>query len=212
MSGNSTQLRSESSSPSESRLTFCPDERFLELRPVLDQHLAEAGETLAAENFASLLDSTMRRVIDLAFRDAHADEGTVWIADKTADSLVAAYNTGPNAETLVGRFRQPLNAGLISMVYANERPFLENKVAQNTKQDKSLDLLLKVHTSAMLAAPFYFMRACRGVVSCVQLAPAGSVAADAGFIEGDLGIVRHAAGILGSLIDFHILKALIGLS
>jgi hypothetical protein len=202
----------DSAKMKETRLTLLADERFSVLLPALGERLAIVGRSITADNFASMLDETMRRAIHVAFRDAHADEGTIWLVEEATDTLVAAYNTGLNAEKLVGHFKQPLDAGLISMVYANEQPFLENDVSRNSKQDKSLDSLLSLQTCAMIVSPFYFLEACRGVISCVQLTAAGAGYSGRGFDEEDKSAVCHAAATLGRLIDHRILRSIVGLS
>ena len=155
---------------------------------VLRESLASIGRSITAKNFASILDGTMRQLLHFAFEDAGASEGTVWLVEEATRTLVPAYNTGPDPDRVVGRFKQPLSAGLISMGFASEQPFLENQVLQNSRQDKSLDSLLSVQTLAMIAVPFYFLETCRGVVSCVQLRkPGTSGAASVGFDDGGQG-------------------------
>jgi hypothetical protein len=154
----------------------------------------------------------MRRIIGLAFEDAGASEGTVWILESATESLVPSYNTGPHADKLVGKFRQPLSAGLISMVFAAEQPFLENHVFENANHDKSVDSLLRLRTYAMIAVPLYFLGACRGIISCVQLTNLSSAPPDPkGFDEGAKARVCLAAGTLGRLIDYSVLKKTLGL-
>jgi hypothetical protein len=197
----------------ETRLTLLPCNRFTVLLPALHESLASIGRSITAENFASMLDRTMQRVIRSAFEDAGASEGTIWLVEEATRTLAPAYNTGPRAEGLVGRFKQPLGAGLISMVFVSEQPFLENQVFQNSSQDKSLDSLLSVQTMAMIATPFYFLEACRGVVSCVQLKiPGASEPTSPGFDESDKARVLHAAITLGRLIDHRLLRAALGLN
>lgn len=152
------------------------------------------------------------------FAEASADEGTVWLLDAVGEFLVPAWNTGPNAEKLVGKFKQPLNAGLICMVFSSEQPFLENEVWKNSRQSKLLDSMLEVQTSAMVAVPFYFLRACRGVVSCVKLdkpgADPGRKATEAGNSNGfrpeHLSHVQRATAVLSQLVELKLLSCTVG--
>lgn len=197
---------------SPSRLTLLPDERFAPLLPSLQECLASAVNSFTAENFASMLDDTMRRAIQLAFRQAGADEGTVWLVDEAKEALVPAYNTGPNAEQFVAKFRQPLDRGLVSMVFGNEKPFTENEVPKNAKQDKTLDSKLKVQTLAMIIVPFYFLDGCRGVISCVKLdVPGRKAAKPEGFPENAQTLLVHGATVLGRLLDLRVLSITLGL-
>lgn len=196
----------------ESRLSILPDERFGGLVYALEDRLTSIGRSIVPENMASVLDETMRRTIGVAFEDAGASEGTVWIVEPATESLAPAYNTGPSADKLVGKIRQPLNAGLISMVFAAEQPFLENQVFKDPKQDKSIDSILGQRTVAMIAVPLYFLGACRGVISCVQLANVSSSADDPrGFAEADKARVCLASAVLGRLIDYSLLRKTVGL-
>jgi len=194
-----------------SRLTLLPDGNFAPLLPELKGRLAVAAKSITPGNFASLLDTTMRREIHMAFDQAGASEGTVWLVEDESRALVPAYNTGPNAQKIVNQFHQPLTSGLISMVYASEQPFLENEVFQNAKQDKSLDTSLNVQTYAMIAVPFYFLDACRGVISCIVLRQPG--AAEPPVVRFDEAArlrVSHAATTMGRLIDYRVLQATLG--
>jgi hypothetical protein len=193
------------------RLNILPDPAFLSLKPVLSERLQQIAENLRPDQFGSLLDPLMRQTIARGFVEAGADEGTVWLPDQTGEFLVPAWNTGPQAERLVGKFKQPLNAGLICMVFSSEQPFLENEVWKNTRQSKLLDSMLEVQTNAMIAIPFYFLRACRGVVSCVQLNRPGRPAGP-GFCPQHLAHVQRAAALLSQLVELKLLSWTVGWS
>jgi hypothetical protein len=193
------------------RLTILPDPAFAELEPVLSERLAQIGASMRAGQFGSLLDPLMREVLQNGFSEAGADEGTVWLLDEAGENLMPAHNTGPDAEQLVGRFKQPLNTGLISMVFTSEQPFLENEVSKNARQSKLLDSLLQTQTSAMIAVPFYFLDDCRGVVSCVQLKPSGPRDADPpGFRSEHLAGIQRTAALLSRLVEFQLLSKTVG--
>lgn len=197
---------------SPSRLTLLPDERFAPLLLSLEERLSSAASSITAENFFSMLDDTMRRGLQLAFHQAGATEGTVWLVDGAKKALVPAYNTGPNAERFVAKFRQPLDRGLVSMVFGNEKPFTENEVPKNALQDKTLDSQLKVQTLAMIIVPLYFLDGCRGVISCVKLGMPGKKAAEAqGFPESAQALLVHGATVLGRLLDLRVLRTTLGL-
>lgn len=192
-------------------MNILADPAFLSLKPVLSERLEQIAESLRPEQFGSLLDPLMRQTIARGFREAGADEGTVWLPDQTGEYLVPAWNTGPQAGRLVGKFKQPLNAGLICMVFSSEQPFLENEVWKNTRQSKLLDSMLEVQTNAMIAVPFYFLRACRGVVSCVQLNKPGGKAGP-GFCPEHLAHVQRATALLSQLLELNLLSRTVGWS
>lgn len=192
------------------QLTIMPVRQFVELQSLLAGQLEELAASIEPPQFASLLDPLMRQTLAKGFAEAGADEGTVWLVDKAGENLVPAYNTGPQAEELVGAFKQPLRAGLVCMVFASEQPFLENEVWKNSQQSRLLDQKLGLQTWAMIAVPFYFMRRCRGVVSCVQLKRNPAEAAPAGFQPQNLKTVQQACAMLTQLIDFRLLSEAVG--
>ena len=202
------------------RLNILPDPAFLNLKTVLSERLERIAGSLQPEQFGSLIDPLMRQTMEHGFAQAGADEGTVWLLDHAGEFLVPAWNTGPNAEKLVGKFKQPLNAGLICMVFSSEQPFLENEVWKNSRQSKLLDSMLEVQTSAMIAVPFYFLRACRGVVSCVKLdkpnarpgRSATGVADSNGFRPDHLSHVQRATAVLSQLVELKLLSCTVGWS
>jgi len=196
--------------PMSERFNILPDSRFVGLKPALAERLAEARDAVQPANFVSLLDPLMREALRQGFEEAAASEGTVWLLDATGEHLAPAYNTGPNAAEIVGSFRQPLYHGLISMVFASEQPFVENDVSRNSQHSKLLDTALGQQTQALLAAPFYLFRECRGVVSCVQLQQAGpSRQGPAGFRPEALAVVQRATSIVTRLLEYRLLRRVV---
>jgi len=191
------------------RLNLLPDPAFAALKPALAARMAALGAEIHAEQFAHLLDPLLRKILQQGFTEAGAHEGTIWVVDAAGEFLVPAFNTGPHAAEMVGKFKQPLSAGLISMVFATEQPFLENEVSRNAQQSKLLDSQLQVQTHALIAVPFYLLNACRGVVSCVQLKSAGSVQ-PSGFRPEHLAGVQAATALLTRLIEYRLLSRTVG--
>jgi hypothetical protein len=193
------------------RCTIVPDPRFVELHAGLQERLAAIVKSVQPENFASLLDPLARDVLARGFADARAHEGTIWLPDAEGKHLVPAYNTGPDAEKIVGKFRQPLNAGLVCMVFASEQAIVENDVYKNARQSKMLDEALRVQTYALIAAPFHLLKACRGVISCVQLKRPQTRAEElTGFSFDHLTAIQRTAGLLSQLMELRLLSEVIG--
>jgi len=196
----------------DSRLTLLPDQSLVPFLPALQGRLAQVGHSINAQNFSSLLDGTMKQLVHGIVEGVGATEGAVWLVDRAEENLVIAYITGPNAQQLVGKFKQPLNSGLISMVFSSEQSFVENEVYKDALQDKTLDSTLHVRTYAMIAVPFYFLDACRGVASCVQLVSPESETASAKGFDGNHELAfRNAMVTLGRLIEHWAIKRTIGL-
>ena len=193
------------------RLNLLPDPALERLKPALAERLAAIGASIDAEQFRTLLDPLMRRVLQSGFIEAGAHEGTVWLLDGARENLVAAFNTGPDADKIMRGFKQPLNSGLICMVFASEQPFLENEIRRNAQQSRLLDTMLQTETHAMIAVPFYFLKSCRGVVSCVQRKTPGSGEPDPpGFQPAHLAIIEQTSAALSRLIDFRLLGQVTG--
>lgn len=192
--------------------TIVPDTDLEALRPALLERLGRIGSEMRAADIDSIFDALMREVLERGFAQAGAHEGTVWLLDETGENLAPALNTGPDAHRLMD-FKQPLNAGLISMVFSSEQSFLENEVWKNSGQSKVLDTLLGKKTCAMIAVPFCFLNACRGVISCVQLKSAGSMEPDpSGFRSEHLVSIQRTADILARFIELRVLRQIIGLN
>jgi hypothetical protein len=152
------------------RFNLLPDPKFFTQVSALEDRIFAAANLVNPDTFLDFADKVAIAALEQAFRTAGAEEGTIWLADRTEEVLTPVYNNGPRAEEWVGKFRQPMSAGLISTVFAAEQPFCENEVWRNAAQDRALDQRLAVRTEAMIAVPFYFARECRGVISCVKLA------------------------------------------
>jgi hypothetical protein len=199
------------------RLNFLPDERFLPLRSALKERLQKMADVLTPENLPAIFDLQIETVLREAFGRVGADEGSVWLLDPPKENLVIAYNTGSQASEIVG-FKQPVGSGIVSTSLASEQGFAENEVYRHELHSRLLDDKLHLTTYAMIVVPFYFLNACRGVISCVQLfnvrrepggpVPVGQV--PAGFDMEQLSVVKRASLIISDLIDYRLLRVTVG--
>jgi hypothetical protein len=195
------------------RSNFLANERFLPLRSILQDHLQRIAGTITPENFPEICSDLTWWLLKNSLNQAEADEGSVWIVDPEMKHLVISYNSGPNAANVVG-FRQSLEEGIVSLVFANEQSFVESEVYRNTRHSGILDEKLGVTTYAMMVVPFYFLNECRGVISAVKLmeatASAGKIFpkgnSPGAFDLDDLSALQNAALIIRDLIDYRLLK------
>jgi hypothetical protein len=198
------------------RVVILPDARLEGVKGAAMQAVAAAAGMIGAETFEGLLDPVIRGVVTGGgvpgtITHAGADEGTIWLADEEGEALVIAFNSGPNAGRLVNQYRQPLTAGLVSLVYASGRPLCEHGVYRNQSHDPTLDTQLKVRTCAMIVTPLYYGQQSRGVISCVQLQAEGSEGPEpAGFSHESLAVMELCAASVGRLIDYQLLTAVLG--
>jgi hypothetical protein len=199
------------------RANFLPEQRFIPLRPVLQEYLAKIGNAISPANFLSICDEMLVKFLTDIFERVSADEGSIWLLDEEKQHLVVAFNSGPNADKIVG-FKQPLNKGIISLVVASERAFIESNVYKNAKYSAALDEKLHNTTYAMIAVPLYFLNQVRGVISCVQLfdilvqqgepVPAGKT--PPGFKPEHLLAIQTASAVIKDLIDYRLLGTAVG--
>lgn len=146
-----------------------PDEELANMAGRVEERLRITADVLHDRGVKGFFDATMREILATSFSEVGADEGTLWLADSGQESLRPVFNSGPLAEEIVGQHIQPLNSGLVSMVYATEELFCEEQIYQNEEQSKKLDNKLGMLTCSMIAAPFYFGSRIRGVISAVKL-------------------------------------------
>jgi hypothetical protein len=195
------------------RSNFLPNEQFRPLRSILQDHLQRIAGTITPENFPGICNDRIWWLLKSSLDQAGADEGSVWIIDDEMKHLVISYNSGPNAANLVG-FRQGLEEGIVSLVFANEQSFVETEVYRNSQHSGILDDKLGVTTYAMMVVPFYFLNECRGVLSAVKLIEATATAGKivpkgnlpSAFAPDDLSTLQNAALIIRDLIDYRLLK------
>lgn len=199
------------------RANFLPEQRFAQMRPALQEYLAKLGAAVTPENFLSVCDEMILKLLKDAFARISADEGSIWLLDSEKQHLVVAYNSGPNTAKIMG-FKQPTTQGIVSLVVASENAFVENQVYKNAKHSATLDKKLHKTTYAMIAVPFYFLNEVRGVISCVQLLDVmvhdGQAAATgdlpAGFGPAELNAIQTISAVARDLIDYRLLGTAVG--
>lgn len=199
------------------RANFLPEPRFVPLRPALQEHLAKLGAAITPENFLSICDEMLLKLLKEAFARISADEGSIWLLDPEKQNLVVAFNSGPDTDKIMG-FKQPTSKGIVSLVVASEHAFVENQVYKNAKHSKVLDEKLNKVTYAMIVVPLYFLNEVRGVISCVQLqdaevrdgkaVPTGPT--PPGFRPPELNAIQTIAAVVRDLIDYRLLGTAVG--
>ena len=193
------------------RVTIIAAPEFTALRASLRSRIDAIHERITPENFGSLLTQQCRRLLHQSFDQIGADEGTIWLLDVDREHVIPVYNTGPNANRFVLQFRQPVSSGLIGMVVANHLPFVENDVPSNARQDGTLDRMLNVTTTALLAVPLSVSLGCVGVISAVKLTPRGEHQVKR-FSSDAIESVTFASGLIAQLLDYQILSGVVGWS
>lgn len=149
-----------------------PPERFEDVGRSLAAWAQEVTSALTPSEWAIWIDDLLQDEFREAVERAEATEGSLWVRDSEEPCLVPVFNTGEQADQIVGSFRQPIGQGLVSMVYETGLPLLENAVHGNRQQDGTLDRLLGVMTCSMVAVPFGCGGRVRGVLTAVKLKPA----------------------------------------
>ena len=185
---------------------FRPDPELSTGTPFLQQRLQERATLVDGAWLRSAPAALARTVIESAFVQCGASEGTIWLLRGAV--LVPATNTGPNAMSLIDQYEQPVERGLIGMVAVTEQAFCERDMRGNAQMDGTLDTRLGVQTTAMMAVPLSFGGALRGVVSCVQLAGQPDLRP---FGPEDLDLLERQVSAAGRLLDLALLESIMGL-
>ncbi len=173
----------------------------------LEKHLGHwIGATAPAQLIEWIDEASLGLLCD-AFLEAGGCEGTIWLFDENAGDLVAAYNSGEDAGSLVG-FRQPLGQGIISLVFVQQQPYCENEIQTSEGYDDTLDRKISKHTTAMIAVPFYFGFGLRGVISCVQLKEARRTRQ--GFRFADVETLSRVVNLVERLINESLFSTALG--
>lgn len=151
--------------------TWLPDADIVAAVPKIRDRVARRISTLATDRsyFDKFVDAPLRRMFALTLNAISASEGTLWVLNEEAGELVPRHNTGPEAETLILKYRQPLDRGIISTVLVTQRGVSEKLVYQNLAHDPTVNELLGNCTVHMIALPWFIGGDPAGVVSAVKL-------------------------------------------
>tara|TARA_R110000850_G_scaffold66959_29_gene148649 strand:+ start:4470 stop:5072 length:603 start_codon:yes stop_codon:yes gene_type:complete len=183
---------------------------FVRLGVDLEGHLESWIKSCEPGQLVGVLESGSIGLLRETFIQVGGCEGTVWLADQEEQNLVAVYNSGANADSLVG-FEQPIGSGIISMVYAQQQPYCENDIGASHGHDDTLDRKIAKHTTAMIAVPFYFAFGLRGVISCVQLQEVETATHHSGFGSAEVGVLSKTVNVVERLINETLLSSALGL-
>ena len=177
----------------------------------LIEHLESWIGTGTPTDLIGLFDEVAISLLREAFAHVGGCEGTVWLADSEEKYLIASYNSGDDADSLIG-FEQPIGSGIISMVFSQQQPYCENDIQASNGHDDTLDRKMSKHTTALLAVPLYFAFGLRGVISCVQLEEVENGVGKNGFSSADIEALALVSNVVERLVNETLLSSALGLS
>ena len=122
------------------------------------------------------------------------------------NSLAAVLGFGPHAKHFVGVYEQPLERGIISLVYVSGQAVCENAISSNPDHSPILDHQLGITSDAMVAVPVIALGEIVGVITCVHTRPADSSNQASQFSAKDLHEMEFAAACTGRILDSSLLS------
>jgi len=147
----------------------------------------------------------LRELLSRSAARVYAENTALWLS--SGEFLDPLLGSGPHADHFVRAFRQPLDRGIISYVYASGQPVCENAISSNPQHSPLLDQKLGISTDAMIAVPLVVNGEMAGVITCVHTRPAESSDSPSGFDSKDLEEFEFAAACLGRLFEASLLNA-----
>jgi len=195
----------------ESERWFVADRELAALAPQMTQRIDSMAAELCSPEFRRFFSQPTLGLFDTVAEALGADDWSVWLVDAGEEHLVPRYSGGPRAGEFVDRFRQPLDRGMISTVFATGRGIVEHEVFRQADHDGSLDRQLGVRTVGMAAVPLYFAGSARGVVTAVKLAEAEAAAEADPFGPRTLEFMEALAACIESWVDVRLMRATLGI-
>lgn len=192
------------------RTRLLRNEEFHRLGDDLIEHLETWIGSGSPTDLIGLFDEVAISLLRDAFTRVGGCEGTIWLADSEGQFLIASYNSGDDADNLVG-FEQPIGSGIISMVFSQQQPYCENNISASSGHDDTLDRKIAKHTTALLAVPLYFAFGLRGVISCVQLKEVDSGEGKKGFSTADIETLALVSNVVERLVNETLMSSTLGL-
>lgn len=124
---------------------------------------------MAPETVAELVAVPVKYFCKLVFEQIGACEGSLWWKYPDADHLEIIYNSGPVSEKLVGKVKQPLSEGIVSLVYHSGEPLYTNQICDEPNHSKYIDTELGQETHRLLACPLLVGGRIVGAITAVVL-------------------------------------------
>lgn len=151
-------------------------------------------ETLPIEKLHALCDHEVRSLLAEFLPLVNASEMALWVKDPAGPHLVPILDTLGPAGPVEMKVTQPLTSGIVSQVYREQTPFLDQGLWKSKAQSPLIDKALRQSTLHELCVPFHLAGHPLGVLCAVQLSDSIHQApARWGFTPQDLAILTVAA-------------------
>lgn len=194
------------------RLVFLPDPRVTAAAPLLEERLEMAGRQITGENFGSLLDSLMERMIGDAFLDVKAHTGLILLRGPDGGAeLTVAHQVGGAGQNLRG-LTLPAGSGRRGLVLASQQAFCGNDQGEDPLRENSLAAALGVVVCAEIIVPLYLARQFKGLIVALQHKSAADQPDPEGFCPRCLEEMELLSTSLGRLVDYQLICTALGMT
>lgn len=171
-----------------------PDAESARLRAALRARVSDLPASLLKAQIADDLAQ------GLAAASSSSDETTLWAADRDAGSLVPIHHRGPDPERFLTAVSQPLDSGIISMIFAGGASICENDIETNPDHSPIVDSITGRETVAMLVAPVAVAGRVVAVLSGVKIRDDANPNPSA-YALADLASIQTSAKRAGNLFE-----------
>lgn len=151
-------------------------------------------EDLSLKELHALCDHEVRGLLADFLPLVNASEMAIWAKDPAGPHLVPILDTLGPCGPVEMKITQPLTSGIVSQVYREQAPFLDQGLWRSKAQSPLVDRALRQSTLHELCVPFRLADHPLGVLCAVQLSDSIHQApARWGFTPQDLAILTVAA-------------------
>lgn len=187
---------------------IAPDPQLSEHSDAIERRLAAVIRGITPQSFHELIGDPGLSVMRSTMSCLDGHSMSIWLADEAEENLVVSH-TLPDPD-FVG-WSQPVDEGLIGLVYASEQSLCENRVYANAEHSKRVDEALSQVTCALVATPFYVGGTLEGVLSCVQLKDSLDDPDPSGFTARNMNRLRRLSTVLERLVNYKLLTNLLAI-
>lgn len=181
------------------------------LKSVIEEATKSFLEGIEIESVKSLVDKVVHGSLNNLITQINGHAAAIWLHEQKSagEALTIAYNVGEKGHDVEGVVSQPLDEGLVSKAFKEDKTICHQGVFKHKEQSTDVDKELGQMTAHQIAAPFKLFDKTIGAITVIQtLAKGYEQQSEWGFDKSDIAYFETSVDIVQRLLELNVIRKL----
>ena len=183
----------------------------VDLKSAIEEATRSFLSDIEIKSVKSLVDKVVHGSLNNLVTQVNGHAVAIWLHEQKpeGEALTIAYNVGEKGHDVEGVVSQPLDDGLVSKAFKEEKTICHQGVFKHKEQSTDVDKELGQMTAHQIAAPFSLFGKTIGAITVIQtLAKGYEQQSEWGFDKSDIEYFETSVDTIQRLLELNVIRKL----